>query len=61
MRIRQRAAEKLGCAFVYKEKLNFEINVQAIDNKNISMRIDRKPIPINIASPCPPCQSHDKE
>ena len=58
MRIRQRAAEKLGCAFVYKAKLNLEINVQAIDNKNISMTIDTKPIPINIAATHAPHANH---
>ena len=59
MRIKQWAAEKLGRAGVYKAKLSYEISIEATDQQNVSMTIDAKPIPVNVAAPT--CQSYDSD
>ena len=58
MRIRQRAAEKLGCAIVYAKKLNLDVDIQATDHQHILMTINTKPISINIAATHAPHANH---
>ena len=58
MRIRQRSAEKLGCAFVVRHQPNLPINVQAIDNKNMYLQICTLPIPINLIATHVPHAGH---
>lgn len=61
MRIRQRSAEKLGCAFVVRKQPGLDIDVSACNNKNISLRINTSPIAINIAATHAPHAGHSTQ
>ena len=61
MRIRQRSAEKLGCAFVVRKRPGLDIDVSASDKKNIALRINTLPIAINIAATHVPHAGHNTQ
>jgi hypothetical protein len=58
MRIRQRSAEKLGCALVLKHQSGLEFDVCASDSSNIALKIGTRPIRINIAATHVPHAGH---
>ena len=61
MRIQQRSAEKLGCAFVVNTKLGLECDVCAINNKIMWLRIEATPVCINLAATHAPHAGHSMQ
>ena len=61
MRIQQRSAEKLGCAFVVNTKLGLECDVCAINNKIMCLRIEATPVCINLAATHAPHAGHSMQ
>ncbi len=58
MRIQQRSAEKLGCAFVVRTKQELECDVCAVNNKIICLRVEANPVCINLAATHAPHAGH---